>query len=97
MGKWLAKFKEENFPERPGVPTDITDTGVNNKQTTVRGQVVQLYRMKATCQTAGHCLALTQEADCNLYPIRSGWCRERISNTNSVKQYKTERNGKENV
>lgn len=45
---------------------------------TMAGNVVQLYRMRESCQTAGHCLQLTQETGCNLYPVRLGWCRGRI-------------------
>jgi len=35
----------------------------------VASKVVQLYRIRDTCQAAGHCLGLTQERDCNLYPL----------------------------
>lgn len=42
------------------------------------GNVVRLYRMRPACQDAGYCLALTRELDCRLYPVRSGWCRERV-------------------
>jgi len=44
----------------------------------VVGQVVRLYRMRPDCQEAGHCLGLTVERDCNLFPVRPGWCRERL-------------------
>jgi len=43
------------------------------------GLIVKLYPMRETCQKAGHCLALTRESDCNLYPVRLGWCRGRVS------------------
>lgn len=34
--------------------------------------------MRARCWKAGHCLWLTEETDCNLFPVRRGWCRERV-------------------
>ena len=83
MGKWLAKFIEEKSSEMPNVKSPISPTSpVTNRdrQTcTVVGQVVQLYRMRPTCQEIGHCLNLTVEADCNLFPLRLGWCRQRNS------------------
>lgn len=37
-----------------------------------------LHPMRDTCQQAGHCLQLTREMGCQLYPAAPGWCRERI-------------------
>ncbi|OPX91939.1 MAG: hypothetical protein A4E53_00619 [Pelotomaculum sp. PtaB.Bin104] len=44
---------------------------------TVCGNVIPLHRMRPSCQAAGHCLGLTGERNCSLYPVRLGWCRER--------------------
>ncbi len=43
------------------------------------GNVVRVYPMRPACRQAGHCLSLTRERDCNLFPVRPGWCRERVS------------------
>lgn len=45
------------------------------------GNVVRVYPMRKSCLEAGHCLSLTRETDCNLFPLtwRWGWCRERVS------------------
>lgn len=43
------------------------------------GLVVKLYPMRQACREAGHCLGLTKETDCNLYPYQTGWCQERVS------------------
>jgi len=51
---------------------------LQNPTCEVRGKVVQLYHMRPACREAGHCLALTVERDCDLYPVRLGWCRERV-------------------
>ena len=51
---------------------------VRPETSTVAGNVVRLHKMRPTCQDAGHCLGLTRETDCNLFPVRPGWCRERI-------------------
>lgn len=55
-----------------------TDEALAYLQARAAGRVVQLYRMRDRCQAAGHCLALTVEQDCGLYPVRLGWCRERV-------------------
>lgn len=75
MGKWLAQFRDEkNFPEIPNRLTDIGDVGHTSKE---NGKVIQLHRMRPACKTAGHCLGLTAEQDCELYLVRPGWCRQR--------------------
>lgn len=45
-----------------------------------RGRVIRVYRARDSCLQAGHCLQLTQETDCQLFPLtwRWGWCRERV-------------------
>ncbi len=43
------------------------------------GNVVRVYPMRKSCLEAGHCLSLTRERDCGLFPVRPGWCRERVS------------------
>ena len=43
----------------------------------VHRKIVNLYQMRDSCQDTGHCLQLTQEPDCNLYPQEIGLCRER--------------------
>lgn len=43
------------------------------------GVVVRIHPMRPACQAAGHCLMLTKEADCGLYWVRPGWCRERVA------------------
>jgi hypothetical protein len=81
MGKWLAKFIEKNSsetPEEESVISVVSPVAGKDRQTcTVSGQVIQLHRMRPTCQEIGHCLNLTVEADCNLFPLRLGWCQER--------------------
>lgn len=42
------------------------------------GVVVRVFPMRESCRAAGRCLILTREADCNLFPMRPGWCRERV-------------------
>lgn len=70
---------------RPGTLTEATKiTIIKNKQAlvdflhcpTAEGQ--RLLPMRPTCQEAGHCLGYTREADCELYPVKIGFCRERI-------------------
>lgn len=41
----------------------------------------KVYRARQACIEAGHCLGLTREQDCDLFPLtwRWGWCRERVS------------------
>ena len=39
----------------------------------------ELYKMREACLKAGHCLQLTKESDCELYPVKMGWCRPRVS------------------
>lgn len=81
LGKWLNAFIEKNIPGMANQRTVKTVTApkvVKQDTCTVRGNVVNIYQMKETCQAAGHCLQLTQETGCNLYPVRLGWCRERI-------------------
>lgn len=43
------------------------------------GNVTPLHKMRDNCQTAGHCLGMIKEIDCNLYPVRPGWCKPRTS------------------
>lgn len=45
---------------------------------TVASKAVQLHQMRPSCCAAGHCL---REVDCNLFPVRLGWCRERVVGT----------------
>lgn len=48
-----------------------------------RSRVIRLYRARQACLDAGHCLSLTREVDCQLFPLtwRWGWCRERVPAT----------------
>lgn len=42
------------------------------------GLVVRIFPRRPSCVEAGHCLQLTREIDCELFPLTSGpWCRER--------------------
>jgi len=50
---------------------------LQNPTCQVAGQVVRLYHMRPACREIGHCLGLTRETDCELYPVKLGWCRER--------------------
>jgi len=54
-----------------------TPTILSGQTCRVVGNVIPLHRMRPACQAAGHCLGLTGEHSCNLYPVRLGWCRER--------------------
>jgi hypothetical protein len=81
MGKWLTRFKKNNYPETPNQGTDVTDSlPVNDikENTVTAGQVIRLHRMRSGCIEAGHCFSLV--TDCPLYPVRPGWCRERLTN-----------------
>lgn len=76
MGKWLNAFKEKNITETANASP--APKAIKQDTCTVRGNVVNIYHMRPACLAAGHCLGLTQEHDCNLYPVRLGWCRERL-------------------
>jgi len=41
----------------------------------------KVYRARQACLEAGHCLQLSREADCSLFPLtwRWGWRRKRVS------------------
>lgn len=52
--------------------------GQAHEETIWPGNVVRVYPMRQSCRQAGHCLSLTKETDCDLYPMRPGWCRERV-------------------
>jgi len=43
-------------------------------------KVVRLYRAREACMEAGHCMQLTKETGCNLFPLtwRWRWCRETV-------------------
>lgn len=69
MGRWLDMFKERDR---------VALVEFSPPETKVAGKVVQLYHMRPACREAGHCLALTVERDCDRYPVRLGWCRERV-------------------
>lgn len=81
----------------PGVDFPVEDTGRDaggrpgpEKAPAVRGYVEELgnrylvHPTRIQCMAAGHCLALTVETDCDLFPLvrdgkLSGLCRERTS------------------
>lgn len=50
-----------------------------HEETIWPGNTVLVYPMRPACRQAGHCLSLTRETDCELYLMRPGWCRERVS------------------
>jgi hypothetical protein len=75
-GRWLAKYLNEGTT---AVRSEVShDAPTPPEPVTMAGQVIALHRMRDTCQAAGHCLGYTTEVDCNLYPVRLGWCRERL-------------------
>ncbi len=89
MGQYLNIAKSIICSRRPAekkavcpAPRAQTQQGgltlLDGETCTVRGNVVNIYHMRPSCLDAGHCLGLTQETDCSLYPVRSGWCRERL-------------------
>ncbi len=51
---------------------------LEEKSMTRDGAEDVLRPMRARCWKAGHCLGLTVETDCNLFPVRRGWCRKRV-------------------
>jgi hypothetical protein len=60
-----------------------------NEPATVGGNMIALHKMRDTCRAAGHCLSLTTETDCNLYPVRLGRCRERVQALRQAGSFKT--------
>ncbi|MBT9171971.1 MAG: hypothetical protein DDT21_00347 [Syntrophomonadaceae bacterium] len=46
--------------------------------TMVKDKVIQLQPWRTTCQESGFCRRFSLESDCMLYPVRPGWCRERV-------------------
>jgi len=80
MGKWMDSFlASAKVPEaRKPEPATFTVSP---------GLTVPLHPMRPSCQGAGHCLALTVEADCDRYPVRPGLCRERIPLHKETKIY----------
>lgn len=44
----------------------------------INGKMIKAFKARDSCQTKGHCLNLTQEADCNLFPIGQGLCKDRV-------------------
>ncbi|OPY60518.1 MAG: hypothetical protein A4E56_02646 [Pelotomaculum sp. PtaU1.Bin065] len=82
MLKLLARFQEESkkYSEQaqPVPDTEEEDQLIpSTAPINIHGNVIPLHRMRPACQAAGHCLGLTGERDCGLYPVRLGWCRER--------------------
>ena len=43
----------------------------------IHKRIINLYKMRDSCQDSGHCLQTTQEMDCDRFPQESGFCRER--------------------
>ncbi|AEG16993.1 hypothetical protein SAMN02745218_02879 [Desulfofundulus australicus DSM 11792] len=80
----------------PGVDFPLEDTGQDagerpgtDQAPAVRGYVEEMgnrylvHQTRPRCMEAGHCLALTVETDCDLFPLvrdgkLSGLCRERV-------------------
>ena len=54
-------------------------SGLPVEETFWPGVKSKVYRARQACIEAGHCLGLTREGDCGLYPLTWcwGWCRER--------------------
>lgn len=75
MGKWLEKFKER---DRAAFDDSWDMRFDSQAETTLAGKVIKIFRMRLACKAAGHCLGLTAEQGCNLFPVRPGWCRERV-------------------
>lgn len=77
----IQRMREKGFlpaNDRPEPDPAVAREPESEQTVKVAGNVVRLHRMRSPCQDAGHCLGLTRETNCNLYPARSGWCRERI-------------------
>lgn len=47
------------------------------KDSTEDRTVIRIYPMRHSCSAAGRCMRA--ELDCDLIPIRLGWCREKKS------------------
>ncbi|MBT9171748.1 MAG: hypothetical protein DDT21_00117 [Syntrophomonadaceae bacterium] len=72
-----SKAEAVRFLQAAGTGADA-DAGAAAMTVLVKDRVVRLQPWRTACQESGFCRRFTVEADCMLFPVLPGLCRERV-------------------